>query len=272
MKQHIKKLLRESLLGEEYSNERLFGYHVTSMKNLDAIKRDGLKSGTREMQGKGLYAFYDYDHALRYARKGEINSPIIIKFYVTSPNRFLYLNMDIAKAVLGPNDYGLVSQVENYFYGGFNAFFEEVKKANPTMTEEKLMGILKKIEEDNTESNQRTFVFSLIPSTLNNSLNIVWNGNYGLEFRINRIDYVKVVGYDVPNFHGGETEQQTFSILDSIPEDSKFDILRDFLVNNPRLDTFDKAYKHIDDMYINARSTRDFDYYQKLGDLMDTLK
>ena len=272
MKQHIKKLLREGLLGEEYNGEHLFGYHVTSMDNLDNIKSNGLTIGHRSMQGVGLYAFYDYDHALRYARKGEVKDPIIIKFYVTSPHRFLYLNMDIAKAVLGPNDYHLVNQIEDYFYGGFAEFFEEVKKANPSMTEEKLRDTLQRIENDNSEGNQRTLVFSLIPKNLNDRLNIVWDGNYGLEFRVNRVDYIKVVGYDIPNFHGEKTVSHEISFIDSIPDDSKYDILKDFLSENPRLDSFAKVYKYVDDAYMNARNNRDFDYYQKLSDLLDKLK
>ena len=272
MKLHIKKLLREGLLGEEYNGEHLFGYHVTSMDNLELIKKSGLKVGTREMQGYGLYAFYDYDHALRYAGKGEVKDPIIIKFYVTSPHRFLYLNMDIAKAVLGPNDYHLVNQIEDYFYGGFSEFFEEVNKANPGMTEERLRDTLQKIEDDNTESNQRTLVFSLIPKNLNDKLNIVWDGYYGLEFRINRVDYIKVVGYDIPNFHGEKTVSHEVSFVDSIPDDSKYDILKDFLSENPGFDSFAKVYKYVDDAYMNARNNKDFYYYQKLSDLLDGLK
>lgn len=272
MKLHIKKLLREGLLGEEYDGNHLFGYHVTSMDKLESIKSGGLSIGHRSMQGSGLYAFYSYEHALRYARKGEISNPIIIKFYVTSPHRFLYLNMEIAKAVLGPNDYHLINQIEDYFYGGFAEFFEEVKQANPGMTEERLRDTLQKIEDDNSEGNQRTLVFSLIPKNLNDKLNIVWNGNYGLEFRINRVDYIKVVGYDVPDFHGKETQTHTISIIDTIPKDSKFDVLRDYLTQNPKLDTFDKAYSVVDDLYTNARNSRDFDYYQKLSDLLHLLK
>lgn len=269
MKDIIKKLLREGLFTEEFVGGELYGYHVTSITNLDNIKSQGLKIGARSMQGKGLYAFYDYSHALRYARKGEIQDPIIIKFYVTNPNRFLYLNMDIAKQVLG-DDYPLMNQIENYFYGGFDAFYEEVLKANPSMSVDKLKAELDVIEKNNTESNQRTFVFSLIPAYLNDRLNIVWNGNYGLEFRINNTNYVKVIGYDV--IGNGETKSHQISFLDKIPSDSKFDVLRDFLNQNPKIDDYSKAYHIINNMYMNARNVRDFDYYDTLKDLLDELK
>jgi hypothetical protein len=271
MKSYIKKLLRENLLGEEYSGGSLYGYHVTGMKNLELIKRNGLSIGTRAMQGVGLYGFYSYDHALRYARKGEITDPIIIKFYITSPHRFLYLNMDIAREVLG-GDYHLMSQIENYFYDGFDEFYSEVLKANPGMSRDAVIEKINQIEEDNSEMKQRTLLFSLIPATLNNKLNIVWDGNYGLEFRINNPRYVKVVGYDIPNFHGKETVSHEISLIDSIPEDSKYDVLRYFLIQNPRLDSFDKAYKYVDNLYMNARNNRDYEFYEKLSDLLDTLK
>jgi hypothetical protein len=270
MKFYIKKLLRENLLGEEYIGNSLYGYHVTSMKNLESIKQKGLSVGHRAMQGVGLYGFYSYDHAIRYASKGEIMEPIIVKFYVTSPNRFLYLNMDIAKEVLG-NNYHLMTQLDNYFYGGFDEFYSEVLKANPSMSREKLISKIQEIENDNTEMKQRTLLFSLIPSSLNDKLNIVWNGNYGLEFRINNTRYVKVVGYDIPNFNGKETVSHELSLIDSIPKDSKYDVLRDFLIQKPRLDNFDKAYAYVDNLYMNSRNIRDYEFYEKLVDLLDTL-
>lgn len=271
MKEYIKKLLRESLLDEEYISNSLYGYHVTSNNNLDSIKQNGLSVGSRSMQGVGLYGFYSYDHALRYARKGEITNPIIVKFYVTSPNRFLYLNMVIAKEVLG-DDYHLMTQIENYFYGGFDEFYGEVLKANPGLSRESLIEKIQDIETNNTESNQRTLLFSLIPSTMNNKLNIVWDGNYGLEFRINNTRYIKVVGYDIPNFHGKENVSHGISLIDSIPEDSKYDVLRDFLLQNIKLDTFDKAYGYVDNLYMNSRNNREYEFYEKLSNLLGTLK
>lgn len=271
MKNLIKKMLHESLLSEEFNGGNLYGYHVTGMKNLESIKQNGLTVGQRAMQGHGLYAFYSYDHAFRYARKGEVGEPIIVKFYVTSPNRFLYLNMDIAKEVLG-SDYGLMTQIENYFYGGFDEFYSEVIKANPSISREEVIDKINQIQNDNTEMNQRILLFSLIPATLNDRLNIVWNGNYGLEFRINNPRYIKVVGYDVPNFHGKEGTSHEISLLDNIPQDSKYDVLRDFLTDNPRLDSFDKAYSAVDELYMNSRNNRDFDYYEKLSDLLLRLK
>jgi len=271
MKNYIKILLREGLLGEEYVNGSLVGYHVTSLRNIDSIKSDGLKVGSRAMQGKGLYGFYDYGHASRYARKGEIKEPIIIKFYITNPSRFLYLNMDIAKEVLN-DDYHLINQIEKYFYGGFDEFYNYVLSANPNITRDKLVDKLEFIEKNNTESNQRTFFFELIPSELNNRLNIVWDGYYGLEFRINNTNYVKVIGYEVIDLYGKESKFNEFTILDKIPNDSKYDILRDFLNNNQHINTIQAAYNIVNDKYMKSRNNKDFEYYGTLEDLLDELK
>jgi len=272
MENNIKILLREALLNEEYAEGKLYGYHVTSMSNLESIKQNGLNVGQRSMQGKGLYGFYDYDHAFRYASKGEIKEPIIIKFYITSPDsyRFLYLNMDIAKDVLG-NDYDLISQINKYFYGGFDEFFNQVKAANPSMTEDKLKNILQKIQDDNTEGNQREFVFSLIPADLNNKLNVVWDGNYGLEFRIANTRYVKVVGYDVPNFYGKDTETNKVSFIDKIPNTEEFEPLLKFLENNKELNTYDEIQYKVKSLMDNIRNSREFYYYNSIIELLDKI-
>ena len=270
MEKNIKLLLKEALLNEEYAEGKLYGYHVTSMSNLESIKQNGLNVGQRSMQGKGLYGFYDYNHALRYAGKGEINEPIIIKFYITSPNRFLYLNMDIAKDVLG-NDYDLISQVNNYFYNGFDEFFNQVKAANPSMTEENLKNTLQNIQDDNTEGNQRKFVFNLIPADFNNKLNVVWDGNYGLEFRIANTRYVKVVGYDVPNFYGKDPETNKLSFIDKIPNTEEFEPLLKFLENNKDLDTYDKIYSKVESLMDNIRSSSEFYYYNSIIELLDKI-
>jgi hypothetical protein len=266
MKNIIKKMLRESLMSESFDGGYLFGYHVTSADNLDVIKSQGLKVGHRGMQGKGLYGFYDIEHAKRYARKGEIKNPILIKFVVTNTSRFLYLNMDIAKDVLG-NDYHLMTQIENYFYDGYKGFFALVKETNPDMSDEKLRSILSDIENNNSEMKQRTFVFSLIPSYVNDRLNIVWNGNYGLEFRINNINLVDIVGY-----MGLDSEFTSVAIEDKIPDDPKYAELVEFLKDNPKLDDFGKARNFIEQRWFEVRNNRDFEYYNRLIDLIDDLK
>lgn len=264
----IRKLLRESLLGEEYLGGILYGYHVTSLSKWESIRDGGLSVGQRSMQGKGLYAFYGYDHAVRYGNKGEINNPIIVKFEVTNPKRFLILNMDIAKEIYG-DKYHLIDQIENYFYGGFEAFYNDyVKLANPNMSIEDLKDKLNEIEVNNSEMKQRTFVFSLIPSTLNDKLNIIWDGNYGLEFRINNLRHIKVLGYK----NLKDDSEVSISVMDKIPDGEEFEPLRDFLNSHPSLDTIGKAYNFAKDKYYSVRNNREWEYYETIMDLIDKLR
>jgi hypothetical protein len=270
MKKYIKQLLRENLLSEEFNNGILYGYHVTSLKNWKSIKQSGLNIGHRQMQGKGLYAFYDYNHAIRYGMKGEVSEPIIVKFEITTPKRFLILNMDIAKEILG-SEYHLINQIENYFYGGLDAFYNEyVKLANPSMTIEQLKVKLNDIENDtyNSKDGQKHFVFDLIPRTLSDRLNIIWDGNYGLEFRINNLRYVKVLSYK-SLFNDSE---ETITILDKIPDNEEFKPLVDFIKQNSHYDTLDRLRKLIDDARMNARNTHEWDYYEELLKLIDKIK
>ena len=268
MREVIRRLLRESLLDEEYLGGILYGYHVTSLSNWESIKTGGLSVGQRSMQGKGLYAFYDYDHAVRYGNKGEISNPIIVKFEVTKPKRFLILNMDIAKQIYG-DKYHLVDQIENYFYGGLEAFYNDyVKLANPSMTIDVLKDKLNEIEVNNSEMKQRAFVFSLIPSTLNDKLNIIWDGNYGLEFRVNNLRHIKVLGYKSLK----DDSEVSISIMDKIPDTEEFESLRGFLNSNPSLDTIGKAYNFAKDKYYSVRNNKEWEYYDKIMDLIDKLK
>jgi hypothetical protein len=268
----IKKILREGLMGEEYdaSGDMLFGYHITSESNVEAIKKTGLRIGTRNMQGGGLYAFYDYKHAMRYLMKGEVNNPVIVKFNITNPNRLLYLNMDIAKQVLG-DEYHLVDQCENYFYNGIDGLLEEVNKTGLDFTRDKLVSILNDIENDNSESNQRKFCFSLIPSTLNDRLSIVWNGNYGLEYRINNLNIVNVIGITkIDTLTGKEVNHHQISQIDKIPDTEEFKPLKQYMIDN-NLDDITKTRHILNNMQMKVRNNRDFQYYSDLIDILDNL-
>lgn len=268
MKKVIKKLLREGLMNEEYSNGILYGYHVTSLSNWERIKNDGLNVGHRAMQGHGLYAFYDYDHAVRYGMKGEITNPIIVKFEVTNPERFLILNMDIAKQIYG-DEYHLINQIENYFYGGLETFYNDyVKLANPNMTLEQLEEKLNDIENSFDRDGGITFCFYLIPKSLNDKLNIIWYGAYGLEFRINTLRYIKVLGYE----NLKDKTHTSISILDKIPDTEEFTPLKEFLTSNQNLDSIGKAYGFAKERYYSVRNIREFEYYEKIMELLEKLK
>lgn len=264
----IKQLLREELM-----NDVLYGYHVTHKQNLDSIRQNGFKVGERQMQGQGFYSFYDYDHAIRYAMKNPSDNVVIVKFTVGSPNSFLCLNMDIAKQLFG-SAYHLKDQVENYYRreGGFQYFYEICKSANSNLTVETLLQKLDKIETDNSESNQRTFWAYLLPKSKNDELDIILDGYYGVEIRVNSTWRLKAVGYT--RITGNGTEEHTeFNVLDDIPKIPEFQPLIDYINQNnyERFDLQTIDYK-IEKILEKVRSNREYEYYNNLSNLIMKLK
>ena len=268
-------------LGEEYNSADniVYGYHVTSKRNLESINDNGFNIGNRAMQGKGFYAFYDYDHAMRYLMKGEISNPVIVKFAITCKTCFLYLNMEIAKEVLGES-YHLKDQINNYFKssGGMEYILSEARNVyNRNMTMEDLLVMIDKIENDNTESNQRSFVFNLISSNLNDRLNIVWNGNYGLEYRINIISITKPIGYyDYKDVNGrftgsyfdfkAKSVELPLELKDFINDDTYYDF------DNISKDEVLKLINNIETKIYNTRNNREYDYFNNILELLKTVK
>ena len=100
---------------------------------------------------------------------------------------------------------------------------------------------------------------------------MVWDGNYGLEFRIANTRYVKVFGYDVPSLYGKETETNKVSFIDKIPNTEEFEPLLKFLENNKDLNTYDKVYSKVKSLSDNIRSSREFYYYDSIIELLDKI-
>lgn len=266
------------ILNEEFKDNTLYGYHVTGKGVLDSIIDSGLQIGTRQMQGKGLYAFYDYNHAFQYATKDITNGSnrIIIRFKIQRLNRLLYLNMDIAKAVLGEK-YHLINQIENYF-GSLANFIEKVKLVKRDMSDDEIIGFIDKLETDNSEGIQRTLVFSMLPSYINDNLNIVWDGNYGLEFRINNLDLVEIDGYYtlslVNNTRIVTSDLMPISRkseIDKIPRTPEFEDLIEY-ANNSRIETLAGLKHVIQDKLYAVRNNREYDFYNNLLELIDKLR
>lgn len=283
----IKRIINEEVLrlsqgqiSEELgSDNNLYGYHVTSRTKLDSIK-NGFNAGHRQMQGKGFYAFYDYSHAQRYAMKGEVSDPVLVKFLIDCKRCLLYLNIDIAKAVLGQG-YHLTQQVDDYFkyYGDTTSGLDFIlKQANMVyrrnFTMDDLIEKLDYIENNNSEGNQRTFVFEMISSEVNNTLNICWNGNYGLEYRINRTSLAIPLGYMELN---DANSYYPFNSEGLVPDSPEFKPLADYIKSrgiNSQIISKQDLYKikyHANEMQNNVRNNRDFDYYQNIIDLVDKI-
>ncbi len=268
----IRKIIREQieiLFKEEYdaSSNTLYGYHVTSASNIESIKNNGFKVGDGKMQGKGFYAFYDYDHAVRYLMKSH-NDLVLIKFEISLPERLLYLNMNIAKEVLGSN-YHLKQQLEKYYkyHGGIDYVFELAKNFKKDLDMEGFLDILNKIETDNSEQNQRILPLNMMPSSESDKLNICWNGNYGLEYRINNLNLIKPLGYITFDQHDGKESYFRFSDLEKIPDTEEFNELKKLASNFSG--TLSQLRREIDKKHSLVRNNREYDYYT---DLLEKLR
>lgn len=188
-----------NIVKEEYDNMILTLYHVTSKDNLESIIDNGFRIGTRKMQGKGFYSFYDYRNSIRYAMKDNPYNTTIVKFTYPISNIDIILNMEIAEKVYGSGNYSLIDQINRQNWDGIKGiegFIKGVRSAyKRNITEDELIVILKEIEDDNSEMSQRKFWGELIPYEWNNNLNIILDGYYGIECRINKISNTKVIGY-----------------------------------------------------------------------------
>ena len=251
---------------EEYNqgDKQLYGYHVTSKENLESILSNGFKVGTRQMQGRGFYAFYDYNHAVRYLMKGEVQNPVMVKFVVTCKNCLLYLNMDIAKQVLGEY-YHLKDQLEQQFKyrGGLEFLLKEVQTVyDKNMTMEDLIQKLNYIEENNDESNQRFFVFNMISTNTNDRLDLVWNGNYGLEYRVNYVKILYPIGYY--DFTTTDRKYYTKPQKSIVPNTEEYQDIRDMLRELNLLGTKDDLLElkyRLYDRLSQVRNNRDYNYF-----------
>jgi hypothetical protein len=276
----FKKVLK-SLISESYESRILFGYHTTNRSNVDPIKNTGFKVGDRSMQGKGFYSFYDLDEAKGYAGKGEINDPVIVKFKITKPEKLLYVNIAIAKKVLGTGyglkAYSLKNQVEEY-YGSFERFKEQLSYEWDKKSDSEIESRLQEIEDNNSESNQRVFLFSMLSADANNKLNVVLDGNYGIEIRLNKTDLADPLGFYESKGRGDFSEDKfvpfdKISFFTKIPRTPTYSDLIEFIKDSDLIDadkndvllkidqTMDKVrnsreYNALDSMYKIARSIK----------------
>lgn len=262
--------LYNQVLVEEFIGNDLYGHHVTTRANLESIRDDGFKIGHRSMQGKGIYAFYDLNHAIRYGRKGEIPDPIIIKFKITSPRTLIYLNMDIAKKVLG-SEYSLKDQINRKIWDtgeGLEGFIKGVRLAyKRDITMDELIEKLDYIETHNDEMTQRNFWAMMIPSTWNDKLNIILDGYYGIEFRINHPKLMYVVGYY--DLSSDDINELIPIEKDLIPSDSEYDELRK-LSQETGYDLV-KLQRYLEQLQYKTRNNHDYDYFDDLIDKIDKI-
>ena len=261
----IRKIVRE-VLSEEYKGGNLYGYHVTSKGNLESINKNGFNVGTRAMQGKGVYSFYTLEHALRYASKGEVREPAIVMFELTSSYSLIIINTEIAKEVLGSN-YHLKDQVNDSYwkYGdGLEGFLEGAKTVyKEDLTMETLIEELDDIEVNNSESNQRRFWSYMMPKSDSDRLNLLHNGNYGIEYRINYGKLMYPLGYyEVNPQYGKVGDLIHFEKENLIPDTEEYADLRNE-IGDMDINTLRKV---LDAKRDKVRNNIEWDYLTKLLD------
>jgi hypothetical protein len=196
MKNYIKQLLRSGLIYEDYnlSSRTLYGYHVTTESAVDKIKNNGFLVGSGRMEGRGVYSFYDLDRASGYSSK-EMKTNFIIKFKITDISKILILDMDIAKEVLG-NLYHIHNQLENYFKdkGGLEFTYNDSKSIVSWVDKNEYLSFLSKIELMDSRDSGPEF-FTHHTSKLEDYINVINYGNYGLQYRINEPSIMKPIEY-----------------------------------------------------------------------------
>jgi len=274
----LKDIIKEELVGDD-----LYFYHVTSKSAISSIIKNGLRTAERTMEGKGVYGFIDADRAMGYARKDAKDNEIAIATFRVNGSyakRLLYFDLDLAKQVFGSENYHLKNQLERYFKtsdkGGienlvdrYNYYYGANKSVESYIQE------LDELEKKDRRYISREMLFGILDNE-NNSLNVVYEGEYGMQIRLNSLHYIeKMVSYKViTNWYGKETSTHYPSILDDIPETEEFEPLRSFFNDNPKYldEKPEKTINKLKDLQLSVRNNKDYDYYDQLINLLNKIK
>lgn len=272
----LKDIIKEELVGRD-----LFFYHVTSKSAIQSIRKNGLRVADRTMEGSGVYGFIEADRAMGYARKDAKDNEIAIatfkidNFYT---KKLLYFDLDLAKQVFGEQEYHLKNQLERYFSnkGGIKYLvYKYNKDYGLSKSIESYIQELDELEKKDRRYISREMLFSILAEE-NNNINVVYEGEYGLQIRLNNLSYIdKMVSYKViTNWSKGETSDHVPSILDDIPETDEFEPLRKFIEDNPRYydsepSIIKNALRYI---LVDVRNNKEYEYYSNLINLLDKIE
>lgn len=255
------------LLLEEYINDyTLYGYHVTTLDRINDIKKNGFKIGHRSMEGVGFYSFYDYNKAVRYGMKDLSEKVVIIGFEILRPKNFIILNIDIAKKVFGEK-YHLVDQLKRY-YGSLEYVIEKLSGRYKNMTMDEFVDLLNDVEVNNK---QVYFWGEVLSVYLNDDINLIYDGTYGVHIRMNRgLKDIKLLFYD--KLYSDDKDRHYFTILDDIPNTEEFEILRDYILSNNLLG-YDKSFlkQLVSDYLIKVKNNDDYNYFDTIDKLLDKI-
>lgn len=263
----IKNLILEEIknfIQEEFTNGKLFGYHVTPCENIPAIGEEGLRTGRGAMEGEGIYGFYNFERAIGYGSKN-INKFCIVKFEITNFNKIFILNTDIAKEVLG-NQHHILNQIEKIYAhdNGYDGFAKEVKKIYPNWSDKKIKDEIIDAYENN---NGIKFKNYLIPHDYNALQGgIIWDGQYGLQFLIRYSHYISIIGYyEINPLTGEHSELKSFkSNVSEIFTNQKYNSVAEFINQNNIEISNEQDLNHLknnlENKLMQVRNNRDYDY------------
>jgi len=220
----VRKIIKEEIekytIREEFENGTLYGYHCTPCENIDSIKLSGFKVGTRNMQGNGVYGFYDLrggsgNAAVGYGQR-HVNTKhyCIVKFKITDFSNILILKKHVAEEVLGDKS-DIMSQFDK-LYGGYDNFYEKLRLpflkpeyVTANDKEETKQNIIRDFER-NSESDQKNILWGYSARDIVWDLDgIIFNGEYGLQYIMKNTNLMIPVGYHEVNY----TDKLTVSDL-----------------------------------------------------------
>jgi hypothetical protein len=275
----LTEILRDIIKEELVSGRGLYFYHATSINSIKSIKQNGLRKATNTMEGQGLYGFIDYERALKYGGK-QGRSSVFAKFLIDdySIKELLCLDLELAKKIFGEQEYHLKNQFERYFKnkGGIKYLVNEYNKIlkNPISIEE-YVEQLNELEKQNRRYISKEVLFDFLANE-NDNLDVVYEGEYGLQIRINNLNLIQgMVNYYVADMLTGETTKYDITIVDDIPEDKEYDLLRAFFNENPRLQRMkiDEIISLIKSHLFDVRNNLpESEKYNKILDLIKKVK
>ena len=289
---NIVKIIREEIINlkEEFSGRKLYGYHCTPCKNVESIERTGFKVGPRDMQGVGVYAFYNLtddssgNAAVGYGQRHVSEEEFcIVKFEIRYPDWLMILIKSIAEDVFG-NNADILKQIENQYTGGWDEYVREwFKYFSPEYRTEEFaekhkIWLQEKFNMDNEVGSQ----YLMFGNGLFESLarfGIIYYGEYGIQYLIKRPDIMKPVGYYHVKRENWELKVSDYipftgksdEIKNKILSDEKYKDLAEYIDKINGVDDLLMLKNKFEDGQMKARNNRDFDYYQNMINQIDEL-
>ena len=288
----IREIIKEEIkiLKEEFSGGKLYGYHCTPCKNVQSIERTGFKIGPRDMQGIGVYAFYNLrdnssgNAAVGYGQRHVSEEEFcIVKFEIEHPNWLMILIKDIAEDVLG-NDADILKQIDNQYTEGWNGYVKEwFRYISPEyrtkeFAEQHKIWLQEKFNMNNEIGSQ----YLMFGNGLFESLarfGIIYYGEYGIQYLIKNPKIMQPLGY----YHVKRVNWE-LTVSDFIPFTSKSDEIKNIILSDEKYNDLAEYINRINsiedlqtlkakfrDKQMEVRNNRDFDYYQNMIDQIDDL-